>query len=78
MTPEATFSIGECKVGSNVRRKRKTRVRRVVPGAYAGLSAFVLYRDPDTGNTWCGFGRPPNWIRGVNRERFRVPKAKDR
>jgi len=36
------------------------------------LSALVRFRDPATGNTWNGFGRPPNWIRGQDRERFRV------
>lgn len=36
------------------------------------LSDLVRFRDPATGNTWTGFGRPPNWIRGKDRERFRV------
>lgn len=36
------------------------------------LSALVRFRDPDTGKTWNGFGRPPNWIRGKDRDRFRV------
>jgi DNA-binding protein H-NS len=33
---------------------------------------LAQYRDPETGQTWSGFGRPPNWIRGKNRERYRV------
>jgi DNA-binding protein H-NS len=39
-----------------------------------GLEAGSLarYRDPQTGQTWSGFGRPPNWIRGKNRELYRV------
>lgn len=36
------------------------------------LSALVRFRDPETGRTWNGFGRPPNWIRGKNREAFQV------
>lgn len=36
------------------------------------LSAFVRFRDPQTGKTWNGAGRPPNWIRGKDREQFRV------
>jgi DNA-binding protein H-NS len=36
------------------------------------LSELVRYRDPKTGKTWCGYGRPPDWIRGRKRERFRV------
>jgi len=36
------------------------------------LSDLVRYRHPETGQTWNGMGRPPNWIRGKDRERFRV------
>jgi DNA-binding protein H-NS len=36
------------------------------------LSDLVRYRDPDTGQTWNGMGRPPNWIRGKDRAPFRV------
>jgi DNA-binding protein H-NS len=36
------------------------------------LSDLVRFRDPDTGRTWNGRGRPPAWIRGKDRERFRV------
>lgn len=36
------------------------------------LSDFVRFRDPETGKTWNGAGRPPNWIRGKDREQFRV------
>lgn len=36
------------------------------------LSTLVRFRDPETGKTWNGFGRPPNWIRGQDRDRFRV------
>ncbi|WP_175175202.1 H-NS family nucleoid-associated regulatory protein [Achromobacter pestifer] len=39
---------------------------------WSALAKLVRYRDAETGNTWCGFGRPPNWIRGKDRERFRV------
>ena len=42
------------------------------PWSGTDLSAMVRYRDPQTGRTWNGFGRPPNWIRGQNRGRFRV------
>lgn len=31
------------------------------------------YRDPKTGKTWTGMGKPPNWISGVrNREKFLI------
>lgn len=38
------------------------------------LAALVRYRDPESGRTWNGFGRPPNWIRGQDRERYRVDR----
>ncbi|MCD0503340.1 H-NS family nucleoid-associated regulatory protein [Bordetella petrii] len=41
-------------------------------GAWSELSRLVRYRDPMTGNTWCGYGRPPNWIRGKDKTRFQV------
>jgi DNA-binding protein H-NS len=36
------------------------------------LSDLVQYRDPETGKTWNGLGRPPNWIKGKDRSKFRV------
>lgn len=36
------------------------------------LSDLVRYRDPETGKTWGGLGRPPNWIRGKDRKRYAV------
>lgn len=36
------------------------------------LSDLVRFRDPETGKTWNGLGRPPNWIRGKDRDRYRV------
>ncbi|HAF2413293.1 TPA: H-NS histone family protein [Salmonella enterica] len=34
-------------------------------------SAEIKYRDPKTGATWTGRGRPPAWLKGVrNRDRF--------
>lgn len=37
-----------------------------------GTRGRVQYRDPDSGKTWCGVGRTPNWIKGKSRDRFRV------
>lgn len=36
------------------------------------LSALVRFRDPDTGQTWNGSGRPPDWIPGKDRKVYRV------
>lgn len=32
----------------------------------------VVYKDPETGKTWGGLGKPPLWIAGKDRELFRV------
>lgn len=39
------------------------------------LSALVRFRDPQSGRTWNGLGRPPNWIRGKDREAYRVEQT---
>lgn len=32
------------------------------------------YRDPATGSTWSGRGKPPRWIAGQNRDQFLIQK----
>ena len=32
------------------------------------------YRDPDSGSTWSGRGKPPRWIAGLDRESFLIEK----
>jgi DNA-binding protein H-NS len=34
------------------------------------------FRDPETGATWTGRGKPPNWINGKDREQFLIETAK--
>lgn len=34
--------------------------------------AEVRYRDPDSGATWSGRGKPPRWIAGKDRAAFQV------
>ncbi|CAB3967246.1 H-NS histone [Burkholderia aenigmatica] len=36
----------------------------------AGVAA--KYRDPETGATWSGRGKPPRWIAGKDREQFAI------
>ncbi|WP_175819458.1 MULTISPECIES: H-NS histone family protein [unclassified Burkholderia] len=38
----------------------------------------VKYRDPKTGATWSGRGRPPAWIEGKDRALFEVPQSATR
>lgn len=54
--------------------RQKIRQFEITPDQLFGpeLSDLVRYRDPATGNTWNGRGRPPNWIRGKDRDRFSV------
>ncbi|CAB3809589.1 H-NS family nucleoid-associated regulatory protein [Paraburkholderia fynbosensis] len=54
--------------------RRAIRKYGITPDQLFGpdLSDLVRYRDPETGKTWNGFGRPPNWIRGKDRAAFRV------
>ncbi|WP_295401835.1 H-NS histone family protein [uncultured Thiocystis sp.] len=33
------------------------------------------YRDPETGKTWTGHGRAPDWIKGKNRAEFAIPPS---
>jgi len=47
----------------DTRRSAKTGARR---------SVKPKYRDPATGNTWTGRGKPPAWIAGQDREKFLI------
>ncbi|MBJ2139853.1 H-NS histone family protein [Delftia acidovorans] len=45
------------------------------PNSKAKKSASVgapKYRDPATGVTWTGRGKPPNWINGKDREQYQI------
>jgi DNA-binding protein H-NS len=35
--------------------------------------AEIRYRDPETGKGWSGRGLEPKWLKGRDREQFRVP-----
>jgi len=54
--------------------RRKIKEYGIVPDQLFGpdLSDLVRYRHPKTGQTWNGIGRPPNWIKGKDREQFQV------
>lgn len=38
----------------------------------AKKSGTVQFRNAETGDTWSGRGRMPNWLAGQNKEQFRV------
>ncbi|WP_114809458.1 H-NS family nucleoid-associated regulatory protein [Paraburkholderia kururiensis] len=35
-------------------------------------SVAPKYRDPESGSTWSGRGKPPRWIAGKDREKFLI------
>ena len=37
-----------------------------------GDKVAAKFRDPETGKTWSGRGREPVWIKGKDREEFRI------
>ncbi|WDD90599.1 H-NS histone family protein (plasmid) [Burkholderia sp. FERM BP-3421] len=39
-------------------------------GAYAVKALPARYRDPTSGQEWCGRGNVPRWIRGKDRRQF--------
>lgn len=64
------------KNGTRLKRGNvKAEPNETVDGRGPSLDDLVRYRDPESGRTWCGFGRPPDWIRGKDRERFRVQQS---
>jgi DNA-binding protein H-NS len=45
---------------------------KVSKGARPRAGVAAKYRDPETGATWSGRGKPPRWIAGKNREEFAI------
>jgi DNA-binding protein H-NS len=60
------FSAAELGLGAGRGKAVRGGVARPRPGV------AVKYRDPATGATWSGRGKPPRWIAGQDRERFAV------
>ena len=40
--------------------------------AGTGIKVAPKYRNPATGETWTGRGKPPKWIQGQNRDSFLI------
>lgn len=40
--------------------------------ANQGVKVAPKYRNPATGETWTGRGKPPKWIQGQDREQFLI------
>ncbi|WP_321966741.1 H-NS histone family protein [Burkholderia cepacia] len=44
-------------------------------GAAGARKRRAKYFDPRTGQTWCGVGREPAWLRGQDRDRFLIDRS---
>lgn len=61
LTPEDVFPTG------------KTRAPKVAGEAKApGARVAPKYRNPTTGDTWTGRGKPPRWIQDQDRAQFLI------
>ena len=74
---ELGVSPGElfAQAGQRAPTEQKARGRR--PRSDAGAKITAKYRDPETGETWSGRGRPPRWLaaleaKGRDRKEFAV------
>ena len=56
------YDLSAEELGFSVKRGRQARKAPLPP----------KYRDPKTGETWSGRGRPPGWLAGRNKERFLI------
>jgi DNA-binding protein H-NS len=51
-------------------QRRGRKVRRGT-----GAKVAAKFRNPETGDTWSGRGREPNWLKGKNREDFKLQQS---
>jgi DNA-binding protein H-NS len=56
------FGLTQDDVFPAAKQKQKRETGSVAP----------KYRDPATGQTWSGRGKPPNWIKDQDRSRFEI------
>ena len=59
------ISLSELGGGRGAKGAKATRPR-------AGVAP--KYRDPESGSTWSGRGKPPRWITGQDRDNFLIGK----
>ena len=56
------FGLTESDIFSSGKQKRTN----------AGSSVVPKYRDPSTGQTWTGRGKPPTWLKDKDRSLFEI------
>jgi DNA-binding protein H-NS len=74
---ELGISVGDLFVQPDQRAPVEQKARGRRPRSDAGTKPPAKYRDPETGETWSGRGRPPRWLaareaEGKRREEFAV------
>ena len=63
-------------LGLNGARKGKGKAAGAKRGPVRGTVGVARYRNPETGDTWTGRGRPPTWIVDAkDRDAFLIEKA---
>lgn len=72
----AEFSLTAAELGLGSGGAPKAALRRRAVAKRAATVGVAKYRDPKTGDTWTGRGRPPTWIvNAKNREAFLIGEA---
>ena len=64
---ENNLSLDTILAGQQPAQGQGRKVRRGT-----GDKVAAKFRDPETGKTWSGRGREPTWIKGKNREKFKI------
>ncbi len=64
---ENNLSLDTILAGQQPAQRQGRKVRRGT-----GDKVATKFRDPETGKTWSGRGREPTWIKGKNREEFKI------
>jgi len=64
------------KIGLSAAAKKATKktAKKVAPLSGKTGTKPAMYKDPETGKTWSGFGHEPGWMKGKKREDFLIKK----
>jgi DNA-binding protein H-NS len=64
---ENNLSLDTILAGQQPAQGQHRKVRRGT-----GEKVAAKFRNPETGATWSGRGREPNWLKGKNRDDFKI------
>jgi DNA-binding protein H-NS len=72
------FTARDLGLGGKGKSRASARAVSTATPTTTTTVGVAKYRDPKTGKTWTGRGKPPNWIKDVkNREAFLISPASD-